>query len=120
MSSRIGDASLNGTLPIRQGCVDSFAATVGPVLIRAVSGSARWIALWSDLTPGLTEQLHDREIDMAACMQTVLSDARIAEIPLFSEASVVLAAHSYLDGREESDWRALVQELPLIRLRRAR
>ena len=89
VSPRIGDASLTGTLPIRLGCVDSFAATVGPELIRAVSGSARQIALWSGLTPGLTKQLHDREIDMAVCTQTVLSDARIVEIPLFSEAFVV-------------------------------
>lgn len=115
VSTRIGDASLTGTLPIRLGCVDSFAATVGPELIRAVSGSARQIALWSGLTPGLTKQLHDREIDMAVCTQTVLSDARIVEIPLFSEAFVVVVARSYLDGREDTDWRTLVQELPLIR-----
>jgi DNA-binding transcriptional LysR family regulator len=115
VSTRIGDASLTGTLPIRLGCVDSFAATVGPELIRAVSGSARQIALWSGLTPGLTKQLHDREIDMAVCTQTVLSDARIVEIPLFSEAFVVVVARSHLDGREDTGWRTLVQELPLIR-----
>ncbi|HEV3423817.1 MAG TPA: LysR family transcriptional regulator [Paraburkholderia sp.] len=115
VSTRIGDASLSGTLPIRLGCVDSFAATVGPELIRAVSGSARQIALWSGLTPGLTKQLHDREIDMAVCTQTVLSDARIVEIPLFSEAFVVVVSRSYLDDREDTDWRTLVQELPLIR-----
>lgn len=115
VSTRIGDASLTGTLPIRLGCVDSFAATVGPELIRAVSGSARQIALWSGLTPGLTKQLHDREIDMAVCTQTVLSDARIVEIPLFSEAFVVVVARGYLDGREDTDWRTLVQDLPLIR-----
>jgi len=115
VSTRIGDASLTGTLPIRLGCVDSFAATVGPEMIRAVSGSARQIALWSGLTPGLAKQLHDREIDMAICTQTVLSDARIVEIPLFSEAFVVVVARSFLAGREGIDWRTLVQELPLIR-----
>lgn len=67
VSVRIGDASLAGTWPIRLGCVDSFAATVGPELIRAVSGSARQIALWSGLTPGLTKQLHDREVDVTVC-----------------------------------------------------
>jgi DNA-binding transcriptional LysR family regulator len=115
VSTRIGDASLTGTLPVRLGCVDSFAATVGPELIRAVSGSARQIALWSGLTPGLTKQLHDREIDMTVCTQTVLSDARIVEIPLFSEAFVVVVARNYLEGRNDMDWRTLVHELPLIR-----
>jgi DNA-binding transcriptional LysR family regulator len=115
VSTRIGDASHTGTLPVRLGCVDSFAATVGPELIRAVSGSARQIALWSGLTPGLAKQLHDREIDMAVCTQVVLDDARIVEIPLCSEAFVVVVARSYLNGREDADWRTLVQELPLIR-----
>ena len=115
VSVRIGDASLAGTWPIRLGCVDSFAATVGPELIRAVSGSARQIALWSGLTPGLTKQLHDREVDVTVCTKSVLSDARILEIPIFSEAFVLVVARSYLDGREDIDWRTLVQELPMIR-----
>jgi DNA-binding transcriptional LysR family regulator len=112
---RIGDASLAGTWPIRLGCVDSFAATVGPELIRAVSGSARQIALWSGLTPGLTKQLHDREVDVTVCTKSVLSDARILEIPLFSEAFVLVVARSYVDGRQDIDWRTLVRELPMIR-----
>ena len=115
VSARIGDASLSGTLPIRLGCVDSFAATVGPELIRAVSGSSRQIALWSGLTPGLTRQLHDRDIDIAVCTQTVLSDARIVEIPLFSEAFVAVVSREYAEHHAQSDWRAVVQDMPLIR-----
>jgi DNA-binding transcriptional LysR family regulator len=115
VTARIGDATLSGTLPIRLGCVDSFAATVGPELIRAVSGSARQIALWSGLTPGLAKQLHDRDIDMAVCTQTVLNDPRIIEIPLFSEAFVAVVARGWLDGSDAADWRTLAQELPLIR-----
>jgi len=61
VNMRIGDASNVGTLPVRLDCVDSSAATVGPELIRAVSGSARQILLWSGLTPRLSKQLHDRE-----------------------------------------------------------
>lgn len=115
VSTRLGDATLSGTLPIRLGCVDSFAATVGPELIRAVSGSARQIALWSGLTPGLAKQLHDRDVDMTVCTQTVLNDARIVEIPLFSEAFVAVVARGWLDGHAHADWRTLAQELPLIR-----
>jgi DNA-binding transcriptional LysR family regulator len=115
VSTRIGDASNAGKLPVRLGCVDSFAATVGPELIRAVSGSTRQISLWSGLTPGLSKQLHDRELDIAVCTQTTLNDARIVEVPMFSEAFVAVVARSHLAGRPQIDWRTLAQELPLIR-----
>ncbi len=115
VSTRVGDASQAGTVPVRLGCVDSFAATVGPGLIRAVSNSARQIALWSGLTPGLSKQLHDRELDLAVCTQTTLNDARIVEVPLFSEAFVVVVSRSHLAGRPQVDWRTLSKELPLIR-----
>lgn len=115
VSARVGDASDAGRLPVRLGCVDSFAATVGPELIRAVSGTSRQITMWSGLTPGLSKQLHDRELDVAVCTQTTLNDARIVEIPLFSEAFVAVVARSHLAGRPKLDWRTLAAELPLIR-----
>lgn len=115
VSTRIGDASQAGTLPVRLGCVDSFAATIGPELIRAVSGSSRQISLWSGLTPGLSKQLHDREIDLAICTQTTLNDARIVEIPVFSEAFVAVVSRNWLVEHREADWRTLALELPMIR-----
>ncbi|MBN3849300.1 LysR family transcriptional regulator [Paraburkholderia sp. Ac-20342] len=115
VSARLGDATQAGKLPVRLGCVDSFAATVGPELIRAVSGTPRQISLWSGLTPGLSRQLHERELDLAVCTQTTLDDARIVEVPLFSEAFVAVVAKSHLRGRRDVDWRTLALELPLIR-----
>lgn len=115
VSTRIGDASHAGMLPVRLGCVDSFAATVGPELIRAVAGSARQISLWSGLTPGLSKQLHDRELDLAVCTQTSINDARIVEIPLFSEAFVAVVSRSWLAEHRNADWRALAPEMPMIR-----
>jgi DNA-binding transcriptional LysR family regulator len=115
VSSRMGDAAHAGKLPVRLGCVDSFAATVGPELIRAVSGTPRQISLWSGLTPGLSKQLHDRELDVVVCTQSTLGDARIVEVPLFSEAFLFVVAKSHLQGRRDVDWRTLVLELPMIR-----
>ncbi|MBN3805473.1 LysR family transcriptional regulator [Paraburkholderia sp. Ac-20336] len=118
VSARIGDAAQVGKLPVRLGCVDSFAATVGPELIRAVSGTPRQISLWSGLTPGLSRMLHDHELDMVVCTQTTLDDARIVEVPLFSEAFVAVVAKSYLHERRDADWRSLAHDLPLIRYTR--
>ena len=72
---------------IRLGCVDSFAATVGPALIRALSGSARELQLWSGLTPGLNAQLLARDLDLAICTE-VPTDPRLAQHLLFSESWV--------------------------------
>lgn len=75
---------------IRLGCVDSFAATVGPSLIKALSGSARQLQLWSGLTPGLSAQLQARELDLAVCTETSVTDARIAQRRVFSESWVAV------------------------------
>ena len=64
---------------IHLGCVDSFAATVGPRLIRALSGSAQQILMWSGLTPTLTEQLRGRELDFAICTDSAVDDPRIVQ-----------------------------------------
>jgi DNA-binding transcriptional LysR family regulator len=115
VSTRLGDATHTGQVPIRLGCVDSFASTVGPELIRAVSGTPRQISLWSGLTPSLARQLHERELDFVVCTQTTLDDTRIVEVPVFSEAFVLVVAKNLLQGRRSPDWRSLVQDLPMIR-----
>lgn len=115
-TSRLGQ----GHQQIRLGCVDSFAATVGPELIRALSGSARQMQLWSGLTPGLSEQLQARELDMAICTETTMADARIVQRPLLSEAWVAVfpkgkrqAQQAPLDAVR--DLKVRVGDLPLIR-----
>ncbi len=75
---------------IRLGCVDSFAATIGPGLVRALSGSTRQLLLWSGLTPGLSAQLQARELDLAICTETALEDHRIVQRPLFAEPWVLV------------------------------
>lgn len=75
---------------LRLGCVDSFAATVGPALVRGLSGSARQLQLWSGLTPGLNQQLLARELDLAICTEVPPGDGRIAERSLFSESWVAV------------------------------
>lgn len=105
---------------IRLGCVDSFAATVGPELIRALAGSARQMQLWSGLTPGLSAQLQARELDLAVCTETSVDDARIAQRPLLSEAWVAV----FPKGKRQPvqaplnavrDLKTRVGDLPLIR-----
>ena len=75
---------------VRLGCVDSFAATVGATLVRALSGSARDLQLWSGLTPGLLAQFIGREIDLAICTATMPEAPRISQGRLLREQWVLV------------------------------
>lgn len=102
---------------IHLGCVDSFAATVGPRLIRALSGSAQQILMWSGLTPTLTEQLRGRELDFAICTDSAIDDPRIAQRLLFSESWVAVfpKAHAVQTLGTARELSSLPGGLPLIR-----
>jgi DNA-binding transcriptional LysR family regulator len=113
LSERMADASRADDIQIRLGCVDSFAATVGPALVKAISGTSRQITMWSGLTPLLSEQLEGRELDMAIVTETQLKDARIRQRALLSEAFVVALPKG--DGKHAGDLRAVAARLPLIR-----
>jgi DNA-binding transcriptional LysR family regulator len=103
---------------LRLGCVDSFAATVGPALVHALSGSARQLQLWSGLTPGLNKQLLARELDLAICTEVPQDDPRITGRLLFSESWVAVfprgaAPQPLAEARALKD--AGTAGLPLIR-----
>lgn len=102
---------------IRLGCVDSFAATMGPALIRALSGSARQLQLWSGLTPGLNAQLVGRELDLAICTEAPAGDVRLAQRLLFSESWVAVFPRAPVRKpmREARDLKSRAGALPLIR-----
>lgn len=102
---------------IRLGCVDSFAATVGPPLIRAMSGKARHFRMWSGLTPMLVEQLRGRELDMVICTDTGMPDPRVVQRLLFSESWVAVypKGHAVPPISRPGDLAASHGSLPLIR-----
>ncbi len=100
------------------GCVDSFAATIGPALVRALSGRTGDLMMWSGLSPVLTEQLLRRDIDMAIGTDAVVADPRIAVKPLFSEAFVLVLPRADGDDAESEsllDVRSALARWPLIR-----
>ena len=102
---------------IRLGCVDSFAATVGPSLVRALSGTTRQLQLWSGLTPGLNSQLIGRELDLAICTEPPPGEPLIAQRLLFSESWVAVFPRSVTVRAVEQvhDLRGMTEGLPLIR-----
>jgi DNA-binding transcriptional LysR family regulator len=107
-----------GDFPLlRLGCVDSFAATIGPALVRGLSGEAQQLRMWSGLTPQLIEQLKGRELDLAVCTEAPVHD-RIQALPLFSEAMVAVFPRSRAAPAQTDKLpglRAAIGTLPLVR-----
>lgn len=114
---RVRSAARQELTQIRLGCVDSFAATVGPQLIRAMDGKARQIQMWSGLTPTLAEQMLARELDMVICTEPGVQDPRIVQRPLFSESWVAVfpKAHSIPPLTSIKALGIAGEALPLIR-----
>lgn len=80
---------------VRLGCVDSFAATVGPILIKALTGTSHQIRLWSGITPTLDGLLEARQLDMVVTTTGTAQAPGIRRQKLFSEPYFVVLPKSF-------------------------
>jgi DNA-binding transcriptional LysR family regulator len=65
MMESVRNVSRAKRMIVRFGCVDSFAATIGPLLIKALASSSHQIRLWSGITPTLDALIEGRQLDLA-------------------------------------------------------
>lgn len=101
---------------IRFGCVDSFAATLGPSMIRGLSNYAREIQMWSGLITGLIGQLESQELDLAITTDTTIEGSRINKKFLFSEEWVAVFPRKHItDNFIAQDLLKIAGDLPLVR-----
>jgi DNA-binding transcriptional LysR family regulator len=84
MMESVRNVSRAKRMIIRFGCVDSFAATIGPSLIKALSTSSHQIRLWSGISPTLDAQIEGRQLDLAVTT-SVHSLPGISRVQLFAE-----------------------------------
>lgn len=108
-------AASTGIANFRIGCVDSYAASVGPHLVERLSDRATGLSMWSGLTPTLSEQLANRELDLAICTEATLDPKRVALRPLFSEPFVAVAPKRFSESRRFPDFHQVLRELPFLR-----
>jgi DNA-binding transcriptional LysR family regulator len=108
-------AAKTGVASLRIGCVDSYAATVGPHLVRRLPEKAQDISMWSGLTPALSEQLVNRELDLAICTEATLDPKRVELRPLFSECLIAVCPKNRIDSSSPSEFQQILRDLPLLR-----
>lgn len=100
---------------MRIGCVDSFAGSVGPHLVKRLSGRMKTLSMWSGLTPTLSEQLASRELDLAICTEATLDIRRVELRPLFSETFIAVAPKAFIRDHAPKDFHQVLRQLPLLR-----
>lgn len=101
---------------IRLGVVDSFAATCGARLARALAARTTRLAVRTGLTPALDQQLLERELDLVISSEFLGENPAIASYPLFTESFVAIIPTAFHQGQDTvAALRQLTAGLPLIR-----
>ncbi|MFO1073669.1 MAG: LysR family transcriptional regulator [Geminicoccaceae bacterium] len=102
---------------LRLGMVDTFASTVGPILIRdLIEGAiAMRVAAFSGLAPAHAEALMRYEIDAAITSDPMEELDALARFQLFREPFVLVAPIAWAELAHERPLRELLLEQRLIR-----
>jgi DNA-binding transcriptional LysR family regulator len=74
---------------VRLGCVDSFAATVGPQLVRGMAGTMHKVRLSSGLAPALNSQFEQRQLDLLVTNSDLAGVALVQRQAMLSEQYLV-------------------------------
>ncbi len=113
MMESVRNVSRAKRMIVRFGCVDSFAATVGPLLIKALSSSSHQIRLWSGITPTLEGLIEGRQLDLAVTTGVSPMPA-ISRSLLFTEQYYVVVPATF-EVDKLGSLLDLSQHLPFIR-----
>lgn len=70
---------------LRVGCVDSFAAAIGPDVVRGLGSKAQRLSLVSGINPGLAQQFTDHQLDFLITTDAPTDSPGRIFVPLFSE-----------------------------------
>ncbi len=104
---------------LRLGMVDSFAATVGPSLIKHLLSSAVQIQVGSGLSPGLGTSLLERRLDMIVTTDPPAASIALEHHAVLAERYVLLVPKSMAKGRARAHdahtLASLVDRMPLVR-----
>jgi DNA-binding transcriptional LysR family regulator len=100
---------------LRLGMVDSFAATVGPALIKELLSSAVHLHVSSGLAPGLGEALRERRLDMIVTTDAAENGATVERHRLLHERYVLLVARPLARAHPGVTIAELAKLAPLVR-----
>lgn len=100
---------------LRIGMVDSFAATIGPPLIKSLLSSAVHLYVASGLTPGLGQALIERRLDMIVTTDPPAAAPPLERHRLLSERYVLLLPRPLAAAHPAPTLHELALRAPLVR-----
>lgn len=115
LPAAVRQAGISGLPEIRLGMVDTFAATAGPGVIKALMASAHRLAVWSGLAPQLGQALLNRQVDLIVSSDPLDDVDGLERVPLWREPFVLIVPASYHDDPQLLSLDALAAAAPLIR-----
>jgi DNA-binding transcriptional LysR family regulator len=103
---------------LRIGMVDSFAATIGPSLVKSLLSSAVHLHVASGLSPGLGDALLERRLDMIVTTDPPEDAVPLERHRLLSERYVLLLSPALAAAHPEPNLQHLMSSTPLVRFSR--
>ena len=85
MADAVRLLSRNKRSLLRLGCVDSFAATIGPAMVRGLAGWVQRLRLMSGINPDLAQQFDQHQLDVLVTTDDPRPTPGQVCQPLFSE-----------------------------------
>lgn len=95
MAQTVRTVSRTRRAVLRIGCIDSFAATIGPQLVRSLSDRVHKVRLFSGLSPALIEQFSNRQMDLLISTGDIGYAAQVTRRKLLSEQYCVVVPREY-------------------------
>ncbi len=112
------DLDMNKLLPLlRIGMVDSFAATVGPYLVKALDTIAAQWSVLSGINETSVRALLERRVDFVITPDNSHNLFELTVLPIFEEPFFIVAPPS--NSSEPKTAEQLCEEMPLIRYSRS-
>lgn len=111
------DLRQNRQREIRIGCVDSFAATIGPALVKSMAHHSGNVVMLSGITPQMLTHLARHDVDMAICTEVPNKQAGL-HVQAVCEEHWVVASPADRQWPEQVTFkrlRQLTDKLPIMR-----
>jgi DNA-binding transcriptional LysR family regulator len=106
----------HGDIPmLRLGLIDSFATTVGPDVIQSLSTRVERLQMWSGITPTLTAELLNREVDVIVSNDAMTSHRGLSRECLLQEPLVAAVPISQLERFRALSLAQMCAHLPVVR-----
>jgi len=115
LETSVRERGAAGRPMVRIGMVDSFAATVGPKLIRRLRNHAERLSVWSGISRNLEGELLSGKLDVLVGSKPMSGVKGIVSTPLLSEPYFIVLPTRMAKTMGEVKLRDLAQNHPFVR-----